>query len=197
VLILGESGTGKELVARAIHQNSPRRDRSFQSENCAAFSDTLLESQLFGHVRGAFTGADTSHRGLFEQADGGTLFLDEVGDMSLAMQSKLLRVLQNGEIRPVGSESVKRVNVRVVSATNRPLETLIREKKFREDLYYRLRGVPVSLPPLRDRRDDIPLLIDHFLAKLAKENGGARLKAEPALLHLLARMDWPGNVREL
>jgi two-component system response regulator HydG len=197
VLILGESGTGKELVARAIHQNSPRRERSFQTENCAAFSDTLLESQLFGHVRGAFTGADTSHRGLFEQADGGTLFLDEVGDMSLAMQSKLLRVLQNGEIRPVGSETVKRVNVRLVSATNRPLEELIREKKFREDLYYRLRGVPVSLPPLRDRRDDIPLLVDHFLNKLAKENGGARLKAEPALLHMLTRMDWRGNVREL
>ncbi|HEV8202222.1 MAG TPA: sigma 54-interacting transcriptional regulator [Candidatus Polarisedimenticolia bacterium] len=197
VLILGESGTGKELVARAIHQNSPRRDRSFQTENCAAFGDTLLESQLFGHVRGAFTGADTSHRGLFEQADGGTLFLDEVGDMSLAMQSKLLRVLQNGEIRPVGSEQVKRVNVRVVSATNRPLEELIREKKFREDLYYRLRGVPVALPALRDRRDDIPLLVDHFLGRLARENGGTRLKAEPALLHHLARLDWRGNVREL
>jgi Nif-specific regulatory protein len=198
VLILGESGTGKELVARAIHQNSPRRERSFQTENCAAFSDTLLESQLFGHVRGAFTGADVSHRGLFEQADGGTLFLDEVGDMSLAMQSKLLRVLQNGEIRAVGSETVKRVNVRIVSATNRPLEDLIREKKFREDLYYRLRGVPVALPPLRDRRDDIPLLVDHFLGKLAKENGGTpRLKAEPALLHYLARLDWRGNVREL
>ncbi|HYV19362.1 MAG TPA: sigma 54-interacting transcriptional regulator [Verrucomicrobiae bacterium] len=197
VLILGESGTGKELVARAIHQNSPRRERSFQTENCAAFSDTLLESQLFGHVRGAFTGADTSHRGLFEQADGGTLFLDEVGDMSLAMQSKLLRVLQNGEIRAVGSESVKRVNVRIVSATNRPLEELIREKKFREDLYYRLRGVPVALPALRDRRDDIPLLVDHFLGRLARENGGTRLKAEPALLHHLARLDWRGNVREL
>jgi transcriptional regulator with GAF, ATPase, and Fis domain len=197
VLILGESGTGKELVARAIHQNSTRRDRPFQTENCAAFSDTLLESQLFGHVRGAFTGADTTHRGLFEQADGGTLFLDEVGDMSLAMQSKLLRVLQNGEIRPVGSEAVKRVNVRVVSATNRPLEELIREKKFREDLYYRLRGVPVSLPPLRDRRDDIPLLVDHLLGKLAKENGGPRLKAEPALMHYLTRLEWPGNVRDL
>ena len=197
VLIMGESGTGKELVARAIHQNSARRDRPFQTENCAAFSDTLLESQLFGHVRGAFTGADTSHRGLFEQADGGTLFLDEVGDMSLAMQSKLLRVLQNGEIRPVGSEQVKRVNVRVVSATNRPLEELIREKKFREDLYYRLRGVPVSLPPLRDRRDDIPLLVDHFLGKLAKENGGPRLKAEPGLMHYLSRLEWPGNVRDL
>ena len=197
VLILGESGTGKELVARAIHQNSPRRERSFQSENCAAFSDTLLESQLFGHVRGAFTGADTSHRGLFEQADGGTLFLDEVGDMSMTMQSKLLRVLQNGEIRPVGSEQVKRVSVRLVSATNRPLEELIREKKFREDLYYRLRGVPVSLPPLRDRRDDIPLLVDHFLGKLAKADGNPRLKAEPALMHYLARLEWRGNVREL
>ena len=197
VLIFGESGTGKELVARAIHTNSPRRERSFQTENCAAFSETLLESQLFGHVRGAFTGADTAHRGLFEQADGGTLFLDEVGDMSLAMQSKLLRVLQNGEIRAVGSEQVKRVNVRIVSATNRPLEDLIREKKFREDLYYRLRGVPVSLPPLRDRRDDVPLLVDHFLTKLAKTDGSPRLKAEPALLHLLARMEWRGNVREL
>jgi Nif-specific regulatory protein len=197
VLIRGESGTGKELVARAIHQNSPRRDRPFCAENCAAIPETLLESELFGYMRGAFTGADTARRGLFETADGGTIFLDEIGDMSMTMQSKLLRVLQNGEIRPLGSDSVKRVNVRVISATNRPLEEMIRKREFREDLYYRLRGISVALPPLRERRDDIPLLVDHFLGMLAKQNDAPKLRVEPALLLLLTRRPWPGNVREL
>jgi Nif-specific regulatory protein len=197
VMIRGESGTGKELVARAIHQNSPRRDKAFFSENCAALPDTLLESELFGHVRGAFTGAESSRRGLFEMADHGTLFLDEVGDMSMALQSKLLRALQDGEIRPLGAESTRKVNVRVISATNRDLEGLIRARQFREDLYYRLKGVSVTLPPLRDRRDDIPLLIDHFLGRLANENDQSRLRVEPALLRELSRREWPGNVREL
>jgi Nif-specific regulatory protein len=197
VLIRGESGTGKELVARAIHHNSPRRDRRFFSENCAALTDTLLESELFGHVRGAFTGADASRKGLFELADGGTLFLDEVGDMSLAMQSKLLRVLQEGEIRPIGGETTRRVDVRIVSATNRDLEALVREKKFRQDLYFRLNVFSVRLPALRERRDDIPLLVDHFLAKLARDNDTPRLRVDPGLMALLTRYDWPGNVREL
>jgi Nif-specific regulatory protein len=197
VMIRGESGTGKELVARAVHQNSPRRDKAFFSENCAALPDTLLESELFGHVRGAFTGAETSRKGLFELADGGTLFLDEVGDMSMALQSKLLRALQDGEIRPLGAESTRKVNVRVISATNRDLEGLIRSRQFREDLYYRLKGISVTLPPLRDRRDDIPLLIDHFLSRLARENSQGRLRVEPALLRELTRREWPGNVREL
>jgi Nif-specific regulatory protein len=197
VMIRGESGTGKELIARAIHLNSPRRDRAFYTENCAALPDTLLESELFGHVKGSFTGADSSRKGLFELANGGTLFLDEVGDMSMTLQSKLLRVLQNGEVRPVGSESSIQVSVRVLSATNRDLEAMVREKKFREDLYYRLKGVSVTLPPLRDRREDIPLLVDHFLAKLARENGTRKLRIDSLLLAHLTRSHWPGNVREL
>jgi len=197
VIVRGESGTGKELVARAIHLNSPRRDKPFYSENCAALPDALLESELFGHVRGAFTGADANRKGLFELADGGTLFLDEVGDMSLTLQSKLLRVLQNGEIRPVGSETSRKVSVRIVSATNRDLEAMVRQRTFREDLYYRLKGVSVTLPPLRDRREDVPLLVDHFLVKLARENSTSRLRVEPALLRELSLRRWPGNVREL
>jgi Nif-specific regulatory protein len=197
VMIRGESGTGKELVARAVHQNSPRKAKPFQTENCAALPDNLLESELFGHVRGAFTGAESNRKGLFELADGGTLFLDEVGDMSLALQSKLLRVLQNGEVRPVGAETSRRVSVRIVSATNRDLEAMVRQKTFREDLYYRLKGVSVTLPPLRDRREDIPLLVDHFLANLAKENGTPRLRFAAPLLRELSRRTWPGNVREL
>jgi Nif-specific regulatory protein len=197
VLIQGESGTGKELVARALHHNSPRRDRRFFTENCAALPDTLLESELFGHVKGAFTGADTPRKGLFELADGGTLFLDEVGDMSPSMQSKLLRVLQDGEIRPVGAEATRRVDVRVISATNRDLQAMLREKKFREDLFYRLNVVTVRIPSLRERRDDIPLLVDHFLNRLADQNKSPRLRIDGALLAELMRYDWPGNVREL
>ncbi len=197
VVIQGESGTGKELIARAIHQNSTRRDHRFFTENCAALPDTLLESELFGHVKGAFTGADSARKGLFEMADGGTLFLDEVGDMSVSLQSKLLRVLQDGEIRPVGSETTRRVDVRVISATNRNLEDLIKEKKFREDLYFRLNVIRLRLPPLRERKSDIPLLADHFLARVAKENGTEKLRIEPGLVALMSRYDWPGNVREL
>ncbi len=197
VMIRGESGTGKELVARGLHHNSPRRDRKFFTENCAALPDTLLESELFGHARGAFTGADTSRRGLFELADGGTLFLDEVGDMSMPMQSKLLRVLQDGEFRPVGSETPRHVDVRVISATSRDLEAMIKQKAFREDLYFRLKVITVKLPPLRERREDIPLLLDHFLAKIAQENKTPKLRVDRELMTLLTRYDWPGNVREL
>ena len=197
VMIRGESGTGKELVARGVHHNSQRRDRKFFTENCAALPDTLLESELFGHARGAFTGADSSRRGLFELADGGTLFLDEVGDMSMPMQSKLLRVLQDGEFRPVGSETSRHVDVRVISATSRDLEAMIKQKAFREDLYFRLKVISVKLPPLRERREDVPLLIDHFLAKIAHENKTPKLRVDRDLMALLTRYDWPGNVREL
>ncbi|OLD63152.1 MAG: hypothetical protein AUI47_10280 [Acidobacteria bacterium 13_1_40CM_2_68_5] len=197
VMIRGESGTGKELVARGIHHNSQRRDRKFFTENCAALPDTLLESELFGHAKGAFTGADTSRRGLFELADGGTLFLDEVGDMSMPMQSKLLRVLQDGEFRPVGSETPRHVDVRVISATSRDLEAMIKQKAFREDLYFRLKVITVKLPTMRERREDVPLLIDHFLAKIAHENKTPKLRVDRDLMALLTRYDWPGNVREL
>ncbi|MCR4294655.1 MAG: sigma 54-interacting transcriptional regulator, partial [Elusimicrobia bacterium] len=197
VMIRGESGTGKELVARAVHHNSPRRDAKFYSENCAALPDTLLESELFGHAKGAFTGADTARKGLFELADGGTLFLDEVGDMSMTMQSKLLRVLQDGEIRPLGSETSRHVDVRVLSATNRDLEAMVKQKTFREDLYFRLNVIAVPLPALRDRRDDIPLLVDHFLTEVARDNNTSKLRVDPALMALMMRYDWPGNVRQL
>ncbi|PYQ11299.1 MAG: hypothetical protein DMH00_08635 [Acidobacteria bacterium] len=191
VVIQGESGTGKELVARAIHFNSPRRTKRFFTENVAALPESLLESELFGHVRGAFTGADQDKAGLFELADGGTLFLDEVGEMSLALQSKLLRVLQEGEIRPVGSGKTHKVDVRIVAATNGDLKAMVAEKRFREDLYYRLNVVTLTLPPLRQRKEDLPLLIDHFMEKNAREKG------MPHVLAILSRHNWPGNVREL
>ncbi|HEY4392973.1 MAG TPA: sigma 54-interacting transcriptional regulator [Polyangia bacterium] len=198
VVIQGESGTGKELVARALHANGPRRDRPFVGENCAAIPETLLESTLFGYVRGAFTGAEHDTRGLFEIADGGTLFLDEVGEMSPAMQGKLLRVLQEGELRRVGSERMRKVDVRIVAATNRDLGRLCEEGKFRRDLFFRLNVATVALPPLRDRRDDIPLMVEHFLSKVAKRDGRPQPKAiEPAALARLVAYRWPGNVREL
>jgi len=197
VIIQGESGTGKELVARAIHFNSPRRDKKFISENVAALPETLLESELFGHMKGAFTGAEQDKQGLFELADGGTLFLDEVAEMSLALQSKLLRVLQEGEIRPVGGTRVRKVDVRIVAATNRDLKAMVAERKFREDLYYRLNVVTLNLPPLRQRKEDLPLLIDHFLGKIARERGSKPLKVESHVLAILSRHRWPGNVREL
>jgi len=197
VLIQGESGTGKELIARAIHVNSRRKSKPFVTENCAAIPETLQESELFGYKRGAFTGADRDRKGLFEVADGGTLFLDEVGDMSPAMQTKLLRVLQDGEIRPVGGNRSLHVNVRVVSASNRILAALVANHQFREDLYYRLNGVLIHLPPLRERVEDIPALAEFFIRKVAPEVG-----IEPPVLGEAARAallnyHWPGNIREL
>jgi serine/threonine-protein kinase PknK len=197
VLIVGESGTGKELIARAIHFNSPRAGRPFVSENCAAIPATLFESELFGYVRGAFTGADRDREGLIELADGGTLFLDEIGDLDLGLQKKLLRVLQEGEVRRLGEQRIRKVDVRIVSATNRNLERLIRERKFREDLYYRLCAVTVQVPPLRERTEDIPLLVEHFLAHLAETEGGAEKQIDAGALRVLMAHDWPGNVREL
>jgi transcriptional regulator with GAF, ATPase, and Fis domain/Tfp pilus assembly protein PilF len=202
VVIQGESGTGKELVARAIHFNGPRKDRPFVSENCAAIPETLLESTLFGYARGAFTGAERDTRGLFEVADGGTLFLDEVGEMSPAMQGKLLRVLQEGELRRVGAERTRKIDVRVVVATNRDLQRMVEEGKFRQDLFFRLAVARIALPPLRERREDIPLIVEHLLAKRAREAAGGDAKATPkpldapALARLVAYR-WPGNVREL
>jgi len=197
ILITGESGTGKELVARAIHYNGPRRGESFFSVNCAAFTDTLLASELFGHRKGAFTGADRDRHGIFELADGGTLFLDEVADMSGAMQAQVLRALQDGEILPVGGRENVRVDVRVVSATNRDLRSLIAAGSFREDLYYRLNVASVVLPPLRERREDIALLVDHFLHKIGQDEGRPAKGIEGEALRLLEAFDWPGNIREL
>ena len=198
VLIRGESGTGKELVARAIHASGPRRDRPFIAVNCTALPEALLESELFGHVRGAFTGATSARAGLFVEAGGGTLFLDEIGDMAPALQAKLLRVVQLGEVRPVGSDEGQAVDVRLVSATHRDLEARVASGAFRDDLYYRLDVVPVRVPPLRDRREDIPALAAHFFGQACARNphSPARRLA-PALVAALAREPWPGNVREL
>lgn len=197
VLILGESGTGKELIAKAIHQNGPRKDKAFVSENCAAIPVNLLESEFFGHVRGAFTGASRDKRGLFEVADGGTLFLDEIADMSPAMQTKFLRVLQEGEIRRVGGKDILKVDVRVISATNKNIYELVRRGEFREDLLYRINVITITLPPLRERREDIPLLIDHFLERIAARTGEKKKALDRETFHLLYQYDWPGNVREL
>jgi Nif-specific regulatory protein len=197
VLVEGETGTGKELFASAIHYRSQRRDKLFVAQNCAAFPESLLESELFGHKRGAFTGATEDKKGLFEVADGGTLFLDEVAEMPLSLQAKLLRVLQEGEVRPVGASTTRRVNVRIVAATNRNLEREVAEGRFREDLYYRLKVFPLRVPPLRERRDDIPLLAEHFLERYAREVGRALTGFTPAALDVLSAYDWPGNVREL
>jgi len=196
VLIHGESGTGKELVARAIHERSDRRARRFFSENCSALSESLLESELFGHVRGAFTGADRDRKGILELAHGGALFLDEIGDMSLRMQSKLLRALQEREIRPVGGKDIIHIDVRIISATHRSLRTLIRDGGFHEALLYRINVITIHLPPLRERREDIPALVEHFLARIAAETGLPRKDCSPGALELLAH-EWPGNIREL
>jgi len=198
VLVVGETGTGKELVARAIHASSPRRSRPFVTVNAAAIPETLLESEMFGHVRGAFTGATQAHRGLLAEADGGTLLLDEIGDMPLGLQSKLLRVLQAGEIRAVGGDRVQRVDVRIVAATHRKLPELVKEGRFRDDLYYRLNVITLSVPPLRARAADIPLLAQSFLARArerAPQSPVAAISGE--LLELLCHGSWPGNVREL
>jgi transcriptional regulator with GAF, ATPase, and Fis domain len=197
VYIHGESGTGKELIARALHYNGPRKPKPFVATNCASYSETLLESELFGHVRGAFTGAEKDKKGIFEYATGGTVFLDEVADMSPGMQAKLLRVLQEGEIRPVGSNQSTKVDVRIVSATNKDLAELVRQGKFRKDLFYRLNVVRVNLPPLRDRRPDIPMLVDHFMKKNKMGIPENFLSIEPEATKALMSYDWPGNIREL
>ena len=197
VLIEGETGVGKELVAAAVHYRSRRRDKLFVGQNCAAMPENLLESELFGHKKGAFTGAHEEKKGLFEIADGGTLFLDEVTEMPLSLQSKLLRALQEGEIRPIGSTSEKKVNVRIVAATNRNLEKEVAEGRFREDLYYRLKVFPIRVPPLRERREDIPLIATHFLQRFSTEVGKPAAGFAQQAMELLKSYDWPGNVREL
>jgi two-component system nitrogen regulation response regulator NtrX len=197
VLITGENGTGKELVARAIHRLSPRANKPFVEVNCAAIPSELIESELFGHMKGSFTGAVSDRAGKFEQADKGTLFLDEIGDMSLAAQAKVLRVLQDGEVTRIGGTKSYRVDVRVLAATNKTLEEELAGGRFREDLYYRLNVVPLHVPPLRDRREDIPLLAQHFVNVLTQRDGFAPRMLDSSALETLQRYDWPGNVREL
>ncbi len=196
VLITGESGTGKELLARAIHNASPRRAKPFVAINCSAMAENLLESELFGHIKGSFTGAVRDHQGLFQAADGGTLLLDEIGDMPMRLQVKLLRVLQENNIRPIGATDAIPVNVRVISATHRDLQQLMMTGQFREDLYYRLNVVHIEMPPLNRRREDIPLLVSHFLAQISNESGVRKIYA-PEAVELLATADWPGNIRQL
>jgi len=197
VLITGENGTGKELVARALHQQSPRAKQAFVEVNCAAIPSELIESELFGHMKGSFTGAVQDRAGKFEQADGGTLFLDEIGDMSPSAQAKVLRVLQEGEVTRIGGNKVRKVDVRVLAATNKRLEDEIATGRFREDLYYRLNVVPMTVPPLRERREDIPMLVEHFLQRLAQESGLPPRQVDDAAMDRLAALEWPGNVREL
>ena len=197
VLVLGESGTGKELVTRALHLNSPRRDGHFVAVNCAAMSEGLIESELFGHVKGAFTGALSAKEGRIVYADGGTLFLDEVGDMPLETQAKLLRVLETREVQPVGGNTVRKVDVRLVAATNRDLRAMVEAGTFREDLLFRLQVVTVELPPLRERAGDVPVLIDYFISELAEQHGRAVRGITPEARTALVRYSWPGNVREL
>ncbi len=196
VLIRGESGTGKERIARAIHKTSPRAAERFQAVNCAAINENLIESELFGHERGAFTGAVSEKKGLFEITDKGTLFLDEIGDLNIGMQAKLLRALQEKEVLRVGGTKPIKVDVRVLAATNRDLEAMVKDKRFREDLYYRLNVIPIYVPPLRERRDDIPVLMDYFLAKHGA-NFGRLIKVSPEARRLLMEYSWPGNVRQL
>ena len=197
VMITGESGTGKELVARSIHRHSHRSSKPFVAVNCSAIPENLIESELFGHERGAFTGATAQRLGKFEVCDGGTIFLDEIGDMTPTTQTKILRVLQEGEIQRVGSSETLKVNVRVLAATNKTLETLVRDKEFREDLYYRLNVVRLRLPPLRERVEDVPQIVDYFLQSLAKTKKTKARKVSPEALAILCRHNWPGNVREL
>jgi len=197
VLILGESGTGKELLAGAIHQNSSRAHKRFVAINCAGLSETLLEDELFGHVRGAFTGATSDRAGRFEHADGGTMFLDEVGDMPLAMQAKLLRVLEGGEVFRVGSNEPITVDVRIISATNTDLDARVKEGRFREDLFFRIKGATIEIPPLRMRREDIPALIDHFIRQSNKAHGRKIKGIDPEARRVLMAYPWPGNVRQL
>jgi serine/threonine-protein kinase PknK len=197
VVISGDSGTGKEMVARAIHQGGPRSKKAFVAINCGAIPETLLESELFGHVRGSFTGAERDKKGLFLAAHGGTVFLDEIGDMPLKMQLDLLRVLQEKKVRPVGSERDLDIDVRVLAASNRPLRDLIQRGSFREDLYYRLSVVEMVLPPLRDRADDVPLLVDHFLGLIAARFKSVKKTVTRDAMRSLMAYAWPGNVRHL
>lgn len=197
VLIQGESGTGKELVAKTIHRTSYRRDKPFVVVDCGSLPEALLESELFGHVKGSFTGAHATKRGLFEEADGGTIFLDEIADTTAIFQAKLLRVLQEGEIKPVGGNQPIKIDVRIVSATNKDLVDLVKAKTFRQDLYYRLAVLPLSLPPLRDRREDIPLLVQHFVAASCKRHRQPVRQVSPDVMRALTRATWPGNIREL
>ena len=197
VLITGETGTGKELVARAIHQCSAQRDLPFVKVNCAAIPETLMESELFGHVKGAFTDATATKRGKFSLANRGSIFLDEIGTMGIGLQAKLLRVLQEREIEPLGGERTEQVDVRVIAATNRDLRALVDEGRFQDDLFYRLQVIPIVVPPLRDRAEDIPLLVDHFVSKHAARCGKSITALEDGVIPALQRYDWPGNVREL
>jgi len=197
VLITGETGTGKELAARAIHRNSKRADNPFIKVNCAAIPQELIESELFGHEKGSFTGATSAQVGKFEQAHRGTLFLDEIGDMSLSTQSKVLRTLQENEIQRVGGKEVIEVDVRVITATNKNLDKEIKEGRFREDLFYRLNVIPLHIPPLRERKEDIPLLVNYFIQQFCRENGKRMKSISLNALELLKQYDWPGNVREL
>jgi nitrogen regulation protein NR(I) len=197
VMVTGESGTGKELIARAIYQNSLRAQKPYIAVNCAAIPDNLIESELFGHEKGAFTGATTQRIGKFELCDGGTIFLDEIGDMALATQTKILRALQEGEIQRVGSSETIKVDVRLLAATNKPLEEMVQEKTFREDLYYRLNVVRIQLPPLRERMEDVPLLVDFMLKRLARDSKAAAKSISPEAMACLSKYTWPGNVREL
>jgi len=197
VLITGESGTGKELLAKAVHNASPRHNKPFVAINCSAMAENLLESELFGHEKGAFTGATRTHKGLFQSADGGTLLLDEIGDMPMRLQVKLLRVLQENQVRPVGSTEAVNVDVRVISATHRDLQLLLREGSFREDLYYRLNVVNIRIPTLDERREDIPLLVANFLQVIAQEAGQERKVYAPEAVEMLVTAEWPGNIRQL
>jgi two-component system response regulator PilR (NtrC family) len=197
VLITGESGTGKDLVARAVHYNSLRRERPFVALNCGGVPETLLESELFGHMRGAFTGADTNKKGLIEVAEGGTVFLDEIGEMTATMQVKLLRVLQDRRFRRLGGTEEVQADIRVIAATNQDLSRAIAEGRFREDLYYRINVIPISLPPLRDRREDIPLIAEHFVSKYNEQMGKGIAGIAHETMDLLGRYQWPGNIREL
>ena len=197
VLILGESGSGKELVARAIHNASDRREQAFIKVNCAAIPEELIESELFGHEKGSFTGATHAHDGKFLQADGGTLFLDEIGDMSQRAQAKVLRILQDGEFERVGGRETLRVNVRLITATNKHLEVLVAAGKFREDLWFRLNVVPILVPALRERREDIPLLVNYFVEQYCRENGFRPKTIAPVAMQKLVEHEWPGNIREL
>jgi two-component system response regulator AtoC len=197
VLVTGESGSGKEVIARAIHSQSPRRDEPFVAVNCGAIPENLLESELFGHAKGAFTGANRAHRGLFAEANKGSLFLDEIGEMPVGLQVKLLRAIQEEEIRPVGENKSQTIDVRVIAATSRDLEVEIAEGRFREDLFYRLNVVRLEVPPLRERRQDIPLLVDHFLSRFRNNLGKNVRGVSDAVLELLVGYSWPGNVREL